>query len=51
MCVYSEYGITFDSAGSRSFNNDFGRNVITFDVDSSSSSYSDNREKNFLKIR
>ena len=28
--LYSRYGITFVSAGSWSFDNDFGRNVITF---------------------
>ena len=34
--VYSRYGITFDSACSWSFNNDFSRNVIIFCVDNSS---------------
>ena len=28
--VYSGYQITFDSAGSQSFDNDFARNVIIF---------------------
>ena len=46
--VYSGYGITFDSACSRSFDRDFARNVIIFDVDDGSSSYSDNRKNNFL---
>ena len=47
--VYSGCGITFDSAGSWSFGNDFARNVIIFGVDNSSSSYSCNR-KNIFKI-
>ena len=41
--VYSRYGITFDSAGSWSFDNDFARNVIIFGVDVSSSFHSENR--------
>ena len=48
--VYSGYGITFDSGGSWSFDNGFARNVITFGVDNSSSSHSDNRKNNFLKL-
>ena len=47
-CVYSWYGITFDSAGSWSINNDFARNVIVFGVSDSSTSHSDNRKTNFL---
>ena len=46
--VYSRYQITFDSAGSSSFDNDFARNVIIFGVDNSSSSHSGNRKYNFL---
>ena len=46
--VYSEYGMTFDSAGPWSFDNDFARNVITFCDDNSSSSHSDNPKNNFL---
>ena len=46
--VYSGYGITFDSAGSWSFGNDFARNVISFGVDNSLSSQADNRKNNFL---
>ena len=42
------YGITFDSWGSWSFDNDFARNVVIFGVDHSSSSHSDNRKNNFL---
>ena len=34
--VYSGYGITFDSTGSWSFDNEFSRNVIIFGVDNSS---------------
>ena len=33
--VYSGYGITFDSAGSWSFGNDFARNVTILGVDNS----------------
>ena len=40
--VSSGYGITFDSAGSWSFDDDFAKNVISLGVDNSSSSYSDN---------
>ena len=46
--VYSGYVITFDSAGSWSFGNDFSWNVIIFGVDNSSSSHSDNHKNNFL---
>ena len=46
-CVCSGYGITFDSAGSWSFGNDFARNVIIFDVDNSSLFHCDNRKNNF----
>ena len=48
--VYSRYAITFDSAGSRSFDNDFARNVVIVGVDNSSSSHSDNRKNNFLVL-
>ena len=46
--VYSGYGITFVSAGSWSFDNEFVRNVVIFAVDNSSSSYFDNHKNNFL---
>ena len=46
--VNSEYGITFDSAGSWSLNNDTARNVIIFGVDNSLSYHSDNHKKIFL---
>ena len=34
-CIYNGYGITFDSAGSWSFDNDFARNVTIFGVHNS----------------
>ena len=46
--VYGRYGITFNSAGVWSFDNDTARNVIIFAVDNSSSSHSDNRQNNVL---
>ena len=46
--LYSGSGITFDSAGFWSFDNDTARNVITFGVDNSSSSHSDNHKNDFL---
>ena len=46
--VYSGYGITFDSAGSWSFNNGIDRNIIIFGVGNSSSSHADNSKNNFL---
>ena len=46
--VYSECGITFDSAHSWCFGNNFAGNVIIFAVDNSSSFHSDNRKNNFL---
>ena len=48
--LYSGYGITFDSAGSWNFGNDFARNVIIFIVDNSSSSHTDNHKNNFLVL-
>ena len=46
--LYSRYRITFESAGSWSFDNGTARNVIIFGVDNSSSSHSDNRKNDFL---
>ena len=46
--MYSGYGITFDSAHSWSFYNDFSRNVMIYGVDKSSSSHTDNRKNNFV---
>ena len=40
--------IAFNSTGSRSFNNDYTRNVIIFGVDNTSSSHPDNCKNNFL---
>ena len=48
--VYSGYRITFGIADSWSFGNSFARNVKIFDVDDSSSSYSDNRKNKFLTL-
>ena len=45
--LYRGYGITFDSAGSWSFNRNTARNVIIFGVDNSSSSHADNHKNNF----
>ena len=39
--------MTFHSAGSWNFDNDFARNVIIFGVDNGSSNHSDNRKNNF----
>ena len=41
--LYSGSGITFESAGLQSFDNDFARNVIIFGVDNSLSTHSDNK--------
>ena len=48
--MYSGYGITFDSAGSWSFDNDFARNVVIVGVDNKSSPHANNRKKNFLML-
>ena len=48
--MYVGYGITFDSAGSWSFDNDIARNVIMFGVDNSSSSRADNCKNIFLEL-
>ena len=48
--MYSGEGVTFDSAGSWSINNDTARNVIIFGVDNSSLSYADNRINNFIVL-
>ena len=40
--VYSGYGIAFDVVRSWSFDNDFAKSVINFDIDNSSSSHTDN---------
>ena len=48
--LYSGYEITFDSADSWNFNNDFARNFVIFGVDSSSSSLADNSNNNHLVL-
>ena len=48
--VHSGYGITFDSAGSWSFDNDIARNVTIFGVDNSSSSHADNHNNSFSTL-
>ena len=45
--VYSGYGITFDSAGSRILDNGTARNIIFSTVDNSSLSHADNRKNSF----
>ena len=47
---YSGCGITFDSAGFCSFDNDNARNGIIFGGDYSSSSHADNCNNNFLVL-
>ena len=41
-CVYTDYGIAFDGAGSWIFRYGFARTVIIFGVDNSSSSHTNN---------
>ena len=48
--VYSGYRITFDSAGSWNFGNDFTGNAVIFQTDNSSSSHSESRKNNFLVL-
>ena len=48
--VYSGYGITFDSAGSCSFDNNIARNVTIFGVDNSPLFHADSRKNNFLVL-
>ena len=48
--MWSGCGITFNSAGSWSFDNDAARNFIIVGVDNSSSSHVDNRNNNFLVL-
>ena len=45
--MYSGFGITFDGAGSWSFDNDIARKVIVFGVDNSLSFHADNLKNNF----
>ena len=49
--MYSGNEITFDGAGSRNFGNDFAKNIVTFRVDNSLSSYADSRKsRKFLVL-
>ena len=48
--VYRVHGITFDSAGSWSFDNDTTKNVVIFIVDNGSSSHADNCKNSFLVL-
>ena len=48
--MYIGYGIAFDEIGSWNFGNGFARKVITFTVDNSSSSHTDNRKNNYLLL-
>ena len=48
--MYSGCGITFDSAGSWSFNNGITKNIIIFGVNNSSSSHADNHKNDFLVL-
>ena len=48
--INSDYGIEFDGKVKWSFGNDYARNVMTFGVDNSSSSHTDNLN-NIFNIR
>ena len=48
--IYSGNGIAFDGAGSWSFGDDFAKDVIVFDGDSSPSSYTNNSKSVFLVL-
>ena len=48
--MYSDNGIAFDGLGSLSVGNDFGRNVIIFGLDNSSSFHYDNRKNDFIVL-
>ena len=47
---YSGYGIGFDRKEEFSFSNGFGRNVIIFGADMSSSVHANNKTKNILVL-
>ena len=47
---YSRYGIGFDGKGEFSFGNVFGKNVIIFGADMSSSVHANNRKNNTLTL-
>ena len=48
--TYNDRGIAFDGEVMWSFANDFGRNVVIFGVDNTSSSHTDNQKNNFLVL-
>ena len=48
--MHSGYGITFNSAGSWSFDNDSARNVIIFGADNCASCHAENCKNNFLVL-
>ena len=45
--AYNVSDIAFDEEGTWSFSNNFARDVLTFNVDDTSSSYTDNHRNNF----
>ena len=47
---YSGYGIAFDWKGEWSFGNGYAGNIVSFGVDNSSSSDTDNGKNNFLVL-
>ena len=47
---YSGYGITFDSASSWSFDQEYARNIAIFGVDNSLSSHDGNHKNTFLVL-
>ena len=49
--MYSNYWIAFDGAGSWNIGNGFGKIVVIFGVDGSSSTHADNRKNNFGESR
>ena len=51
-CFYFGYGIGFDTRRTFSFSSSsrFGKNVIRFGADMSSSVYTDNKKKNMLGL-
>ena len=50
-CVYSSYGIKFDSVGLLIFDNEIAGNITNFVVDNSFSSHVDYRKNNFFNAR
>ena len=50
QCKYFGYGIGFDRKGEFSFGNGFGKNIIIFGTDMSSSVHANNRTKNILVL-